>query len=194
MTGAVGEVTWFAGLVAWYIIRYPFERRAKKAEVTKSRFGRREACLLALAFVGLCAVPLGYSLTGFPASLDRPATPGITSLGVATLCAALFVFYRSHLDLGRNWSISLELRREHKLVTTGVYRLVRHPMYSSFFLFALAQFFLIPNWLAGVSGLLGVGMLYGFRFRQEERMMLEYFPAEYRSYMALTKRLIPWII
>jgi protein-S-isoprenylcysteine O-methyltransferase Ste14 len=98
------------------------------------------------------------------------------------------------VDLGRNWSISLEVREQHALVKAGVYRLIRHPMYSSFFLLALAQMLLLSNWLAGASGLLGVGILYAFRVRQEERMMFEYFGNDYLDYMTKTKRLIPWII
>ena len=194
ITSTVCEIVWFAGLVAWYIIRYPFERRAKKVGVTKSLFGWRESGLLSLAFFGLWIVPLIYSLTGFPAALDRPHIPAIAILGVVALCGALLLFYRSHADLGRNWSISLEIRNEHRLVTTGIYRFVRHPMYSSFFLLAVAQLMLLPNWFAGATGLIGVGMLYAFRIRQEERMMTERFGAEYRDYVAHTARLIPWLV
>jgi protein-S-isoprenylcysteine O-methyltransferase Ste14 len=194
ITSTVCEIVWFAGLVAWYIIRYPFERRAKKVGVTKSLFGWRESGLLSLAFLGLWIVPLIYSLTGFPAALDRPLIPTIAILGVVALCGALLLFYRSHADLGRNWSISLEIRNEHRLVTTGIYRFVRHPMYSSFFLLAVAQLMLLPNWFAGATGLIGVGMLYAFRIRQEERMMTERFGAEYRDYVAHTARLIPWLV
>ena len=57
ITSTVCEIVWFAGLVAWYIIRYPFERRAKKVGVTKSLFGWRESGLLSLAFFGLWIVP-----------------------------------------------------------------------------------------------------------------------------------------
>jgi protein-S-isoprenylcysteine O-methyltransferase Ste14 len=194
ITSTVCEIIWFAGLVAWYVIRYPFERRAKKVGVTKSLFGWRESGLLSLAFVGLWIVPAIYALTGFPAALDRPLIPAIAVLGVVTLCGALFLFYRSHADLGRNWSISLQIRNEHRLVTTGIYGLIRHPMYSSFFLLAVAQLMLLPNWFAGATGLIGVGMLYAFRIRQEERMMIERFGAEYRDYMAHTARLIPWLV
>ena len=56
------------------------------------------------------------------------------------------MFRRSHKDLGRNWSISLEIREEHKLVTRGVYSLIRHPMYTAFLLMAVGQAFLISNW------------------------------------------------
>ena len=112
ITSAVCEIVWFAGLVGWYIIRYPFERRANKVGVTKSLFDWRESGLLALAFVGLWMVPFIYALTGFPASFDRPLIPAIAVLGVVFLCGALLLFYRSHVDLGRNWSISLQIRRE----------------------------------------------------------------------------------
>jgi protein-S-isoprenylcysteine O-methyltransferase Ste14 len=191
ITSTVCIITWFAGLVAWYTIRYPFERGAKKAGVRKSLFGWRESGLLALAFAGLWVVPLTYALTGFPSALDHQLIPAIAVLGAVILCGALLLFFRSHTDLGRNWSISLQIRNEHRLVTTGIYRLIRHPMYSSFFLLAIAQLMLLPNWFAGATGLTGIGLLYTFRVRQEERMMVERFGAEYRDYMAHTWRLIP---
>lgn len=194
MTPTICTVIWFVGIVGWYIIRRPFERKAKKVSVSKSLFGQRESGILALAFLGLFVVPAVYALTGYPSSLDRPFIPAIAWFGLATVCAALWLFRRSHVDLGRNWSISLEVREQHALVKAGVYRLIRHPMYSSFFLLAIAQMLLLSNWLAGASGLLGVGILYAFRVRQEERMMFEYFGNDYLDYMTKTKRLIPWII
>ncbi len=194
MTPIVYEVIWFAGIACWYIIRYPFERKANKVSVRKSLFGRRESSILGAAFLGLILVPAVYALTGFPKLLDRPFIPAVAWLGVITLGAGLWLFFRSHADLGRNWSISLEIREQHALVQSGVYRLIRHPMYSSFFITALAQLFLFPNWFAGAAGLVGVGVLYTFRVRQEERMMGENFGSDYVSYTAKTKRLIPWVI
>jgi protein-S-isoprenylcysteine O-methyltransferase Ste14 len=193
ITSTVCEIVWFAGLLGWYIIRYPFERRARRVRVTKSFFDRRESGLLVLAFVGLWMVPLIYALTGFPAPFDRPLIPAIAVLGAVILCAALVLFYRSHADLGRNWSISLQIRQEHRLVITGIYRRIRHPMYASFFLLAIAQLALLPNWFAGTTGLVAIALLYGFRVGPEEQMMAERFGAEYQDYMAHTGRLTPWI-
>jgi protein-S-isoprenylcysteine O-methyltransferase Ste14 len=191
LASTVCEITWFAGLVAWYIIRYPFERAAKKVGVAKSLFGWRESGPL-LAFVGSFVVPAIYALTGFPSSLERQFIPAVAVLGFVILCGALLLFYRSHADLGRNWSISLQIRNQHRLVTTGIYRLIRHPMYSFFFVLAIAQLMLLSNWFAGATGLIGITLLYAFRVRQEERMMVERFGAAYRDYMAHTGRLIPW--
>jgi len=194
MTKTVAAIVWFAGLAGWYIIRYPFERRAKKVGVSTSLFDRRESSLLALALVGLFVIPAIYVLTGFPAVLDRPFVAWLAWLGIVPEIGALWLFRRSHADLGRNWSISLELREQHALVKNGVYRHIRHPMYTSFFLLGIAQFLLLPNWLVGLAGVAGAGILFAFRVAREERMMLESFGDEYRAYMAHTKRIVPWII
>lgn len=194
MTKTVAAIIWFAGLVGWYIIRQPFERRAKKISVSTSFFDRRESGLLAIAIFGLFVIPAAYVLTGFPESLDRPFIPAIAWLGLLPLVGALWLFRRSHVDLGRNWSISLELREQHALVKTGVYRHIRHPMYTSFFLLGVAQLLLVPNWFAGLAGVVGAGVLFVFRFRREEQMMLKQFGNEYRAYMAQSKRLVPWIV
>jgi protein-S-isoprenylcysteine O-methyltransferase Ste14 len=194
MTQTVAAWVWFAGVVGWYIIRYPFERKAKKIGVRTSLFDWRESSILGFALLGLFVIPCLYVFLGFPASLDRPFIPAIAWLGLVPLCAALWLFRRSHKDLGRNWSISLELREQHALVKSGVYRLIRHPMYTSFFLLGVAQMLLLSNWLADASGLLGAGAFYAFRIRREEEMMLESFGDDYRTYMAQTKKIVPWII
>jgi len=194
MTQTIAAVIWFAGLVGWCIIRYPFERRAKKVGVRRSLFDRRESALLGLAVIGLFVIPAVYVLTGFPRAFDRPFIPAIAWLGIVPMIAALWLFRRSHADLGRNWSISLQVRDQHALVKSGVYRLIRHPMYSSFFLLGIAQLLLLANWFAGLAGVIGAGILYAFRVGREEQMMLESFGEEYRSYMAHTRRIIPWII
>jgi protein-S-isoprenylcysteine O-methyltransferase Ste14 len=135
-------------------------------------------------------VVVGASLAGLRAA-ETLREEGFA--GELTMVGRSYGSWRSSPDLGRNWSLSLQIRNEHRLVTTGIYGFVRHPMYSSFFLLAIAQIMLLPNWFAGAAGLVGVGVLYAFRIRQEERMMLERFGADYERYMAHTARLIPWI-
>jgi len=85
------------------------------------------------------------------------------------------------------------LRERHTLVTTGVYAWVRHPMYTGFWLMALAQLLMLPNWVAGPAGLLGFGTLFFGRVGREEAMMLRGFGDEYRAYMGRTARIVPWV-
>ena len=82
-------------------------------------------------------------------------------LGRAVVAAAALVMFRlTHKALGKMWSVSLQLKQDHKLVTTGIYRRLRHPMYTAFWLMALAQALLLPNWIAGTAGLVGFGFLF----------------------------------
>ena len=114
-------------------------------------------------------------------------------MGAALFAASLWLFHRTHKDLGRNWSVTLEVREQHALVTNGVYGRVRHPMYSAFWLWALAQVLLLPNWIAGPAGLVGFGTLFFLRVGREEALMAETFGDEYRRYMARTSRILPGI-
>jgi protein-S-isoprenylcysteine O-methyltransferase Ste14 len=112
-------------------------------------------------------------------------------LGLLVFAFALWMFRKTHAQLGRNWSVTLEVRVDHSLITDGVYAHVRHPMYTAFWLWALAQAILLPNWIAGFAGILGFGTLYLFRVGREEAMLLDTFGDEYRDYMRRTGRVIP---
>jgi protein-S-isoprenylcysteine O-methyltransferase Ste14 len=190
---SVGEVSWLLGIVAWYVIRYPFERRAKRLRVVRDYRSLSEKIALSVAFFGLAIVPAFYIATGIPREADHPVRTWAIVAGIAIFVLGLWVFRRSHKDLGRNWSVTLEIREKHKLVTRGLYRLIRHPMYASFLLIALAQAFLLPNWVAGLSGLVGFAVLFLMRVNVEERMMLDTFGEEYRAYSRKTKRIIPYV-
>jgi protein-S-isoprenylcysteine O-methyltransferase Ste14 len=189
----VGEIIWVLGIAAWYIVRHPFERRAKRVRIVSSKRSRAEMIGLASALIGMAVIPGFYVATGMPEAANYRTSSWVVALGALIFCAALWVFRRTHKELGRNWSISLEIREQHQLVREGPYALVRHPMYTSFLLMALGQAFLLANWVAGLAGLAGFAVLFFLRVENEEHMMLENFGPQYRDYMARTKRLIPYI-
>ena len=189
----VGEGVWVLGIVAWCIIRYPFERRAKRVPVVSKRRTGSEAVGLAAALAGLAIVPGLYVATGIPEAANYTAHLWAVVIGTILFCAAMWVFRRTHKQLGRNWSITLEIRQQHELICAGPYALVRHPMYTSFLLMGLSQVFLLPNWVAGIAGLIGFTVLFFLRVDKEERMMLEVFGPQYQAYMAKTKRIIPYL-
>jgi protein-S-isoprenylcysteine O-methyltransferase Ste14 len=67
-------------------------------------------------------------------------------------------------------------------------------MYSAFWLWAIAQALLLPNWIAGFAGIAGFGILFFGRVAREERMLQQTFGDNYREYMARTGRVFPWIL
>ncbi len=193
MTPALAKAVFVLLAVGWYVIRIPHARRSRRTPVARSARGPREIALMLVSLTGLGILPLIYVATGFPRFADYPFRPIQAWLGVVVAAAALAMFHLTHRALGRNWSLSLEVREGHKLVTDGIYRHVRHPMYTAFWLWAVAQALLLPNWIAGLAGLVGFGTLYVLRVGQEERLMLDTFGDAYRAYMVRTARLIPWL-
>jgi len=107
------------------------------------------------------------------------------------MLVSLWLFWRSHADLGLNWSVTLEVRRGHQLVKHGVYRSIRHPMYASIWMFGTAQALMLPNWLAGFSAVVTFAPLYFLRVPREERMLCECLGEEYQVYLRQTGRIVP---
>lgn len=194
MTAAlVGEIVWVLGVVAWYVIRYPFVRRAKRVRVVTDGRSYSETIGLASALFGLAIMPMIYVTTGIPKWANYATGEWAIALGTLVYVFALWLFRIAHKGLGRNWSVTLQIREQHKLVRTGLYSVVRHPMYTSFLLMGIGQALLLPNWVAGLSGVAGFAVLFFLRVDKEERMMLEAFGPEYRSYMTKTKKILPYL-
>jgi protein-S-isoprenylcysteine O-methyltransferase Ste14 len=193
VTPFIAKLVWWAGIVGWYVIRYPHQRRARKTPIAARRERMRERLLLSISFTGLFIVPAIYVTTGAPRFAVYPFNAMLAWLGTVVFALSLLLFWRTHRDLGRFWSVTLEIRQTHALVTTGVYRHVRHPMYAAFFLWAIAQALLLPNWIAGLAGLVGFGILFAFRVGHEERMMEAAFGEAYRAYAARTRRVVPGV-
>jgi protein-S-isoprenylcysteine O-methyltransferase Ste14 len=187
------NIVFLLGFLVYYGIRYRFAKRLSGTETTLSRFDRQDKCLLSIVAIGSLLLPVLYLFTPLLSFADYRLPAFVPWCGVVVMLAALWLFWRSHTDLGRNWSVSLELRKDHQLIRQGVYRSIRHPMYASIWLFSLAQAMLLENWLAGWSAVVTFAPLYFLRTPREERMMSETFGQEYDDYMARTGRLFPRI-
>jgi protein-S-isoprenylcysteine O-methyltransferase Ste14 len=193
MTPTLAKVAFALLPVVWYVIRFPHARRSRRFPVAYSAHGLQDTVLLLISLTGLGIIPFTYIGTGLPHFADYSFRPLQAWLGTIVVPVALTVFYLTHRALGRNWSISLELRDGHTLIAEGIYRHTRHPMYGGFWLWAIAQALLLPNWFAGCAGLLGFGILFFGRIAREERLMLEKFGDDYRAYVESTYRVFPGI-
>lgn len=189
------KLVYFAGILVEIVVRLPYGRQHRQLPKTDQRISPAERGLLGLLFVGMFLIPLLFSLTSWLRWADYrwpPATKARAgTLGSLFLAAAVWLFWRAHRDLGANWSPSLEITSQHTLVTEGVYRSIRHPMYASQWLWMVAQALLLHNWVAGLAGVVGFVPLYLLRVPREEQMMLEHFGEAYQAYVARTGRIVP---
>ena len=175
------------------VIRTPYQRKIKTNTIVDNRKTPQEDGLLAFVFLGMVVLPLIYIVTPLFNFADYSLPIWANVLGIVIFAIALYLFWRSHHDLGQNWSPTLQVREEHTLITNGIYQTIRHPMYTSIWLWVIAQGLLLPNWIAGLAGVITFGTLYFFRVGNEENMMLDQFGEQYQAYRQRTKRLVPYL-
>ena len=107
-------------------------------------------------------------------------------LGAAIACAARYT-------LGRNWSGTVQLKEDHELIERGLYRYVRHPIYTGFLLLFLGNAIMVGDW----RGLLAVAIIFvafWYKLKLEELWLTQLFGARYTDYANRTKALIPGVL
>ncbi len=188
---SIFEIVYWAALVVEMVIRAPLNKKRKEEKISEQRVSQQEKLILFLLLIGMMILPLIYSATSWLDFANYNLPPWAGYLGALIMLSALFVFWRSHADLGLNWSPSLEIRDKHELITRGIYGVIRHPMYASQWLWVLAQPLLLQNWLVGFINLLVFIPFYLLRVQAEEKMMIDRFGEQYKTYMTKTGRVVP---
>lgn len=187
------ELLWLLGAIAMFAIRAPFSKKNAKNTIINQHRGLMESFMLMSMLLTMSLLPLLYLgiARNVLAFADFSLPDWVVITGVVLTPLSLWLFWRSHADLGRNWSPALEIRKEHELVSTGIYRRLRHPMYAAIWLIALAQPCLLHNWIAGFLVVPAFLLMYIVRIPHEEEMMKNQFGSAYEDYMARTGRIWP---
>ena len=114
------------------------------------------------------------------------------AVGLVLFAAGLGSAVWARVHIGRNWGTPMTQKDEPELVTSGPYRLVRHPIYSGILVaslgtaVALSWFWLIPLALAATYFIYSATV--------EERYLAEEFPSSYPAYKRSTRMLVPFIL
>jgi protein-S-isoprenylcysteine O-methyltransferase Ste14 len=115
--------------------------------------------------------------------------PGLDYLAWALWLAAIALIASSMLTLHRKGQVpeGKGYIATETLVTTGVYALVRHPLYLGWTLMYVATFLFKPNWILAAVGIVGMGCVYRFTV-QAEALLKEKFGEPYDRYMRSVPR------
>ena len=147
--------------------------------------------VLVFMIVASMVAPLAYILTPHLDFANYVIPEGVAWFGALVIVASLLLLWRSHADLGINFALTPGVHGEQSLVRKGVYSRVRHPMYTSLWLWAISMPLLLHNLIAGAIFLVVFGSFYIARVPIEEAHMIERFGEEYEDYMEGTGRLLP---
>ena len=197
-TSSTFHIAFFILLGAMLIVRIYFNLRLKRSGerfMPDEQAIRHEGVGLfasrVILFFTLIAILLLYAIQHpWMKSLDFFLPAWLRWLGfiIGLLSIALMIWIE--LELGRQFSPQLQLRQEHQLITSGPYSRVRHPLYTALDAFGLSLALVSANGffvLFFILSLLGLTL----RVPKEERMMLDQFGDQYRTYMQHTGRYFP---
>lgn len=116
----------------------------------------------------------------------------LVAAGCLLMTAGAVLYIAARLGLGANWSDRIEIREQHRLIEGGVYRWVRHPIFTALLFLFLGVSFIYRN-IAGLAvSLFVVFPAILWRSGKEEKLLLERFP-EYDDYAKRTGKFIPGI-
>jgi protein-S-isoprenylcysteine O-methyltransferase Ste14 len=116
-------------------------------------------------------------------------TPFFQWTGIALLAISLPWLWRAQADMGQSWRIGIDVDHTTTLVSTGLFRFSRNPIFLGMGVTLLGIFFVLPNVLSLLTLVLG-GVLMQIQVRLEEEHLLRLHGEAYRAYIARVRR---WI-
>jgi protein-S-isoprenylcysteine O-methyltransferase Ste14 len=170
--------------------------RSKANRSTREEISRREEGKFLLLVLRVGGLLLWLSIIIY---LINPAWMSWSSialptwlrwLGVGSGVLAVILLFWMFRSLGRNITDTVAIRREHRLVTHGPYRWIRHPLYTFATLFILSFGVVAGNWFIALMSIAAL-ILLALRTPIEEAKLLERFGEEYRAYEKSTGRFLP---
>ena len=154
-----------------------------------------------ISTLGIVLQMIGYALVWMlqrhPPAAGAPLSAAEITLDLLAPVISIFSAWMglsAVRTLGRQWSYAARLVHDHKLVTAGPYRMVRHPIYTAMFGKLLATNFAFGHWIGlPVAGTVFViGTL--IRIRAEERLLREAFGVEFEEYARRVPSFIPFTL
>lgn len=99
----------------------------------------------------------------------------------------------SIIHLGRFFTVNVAIAKDHRVVSDGPYRYVRHPSYTGALTAFLGLGLLVHNWLAALLLMVPITAMFLWRIKIEEQALSAALGADYTEYMTRTKRLVPFV-
>ena len=115
------------------------------------------------------------------------------AVGVVLALAGLLIRVQSIVTLKQYFTYSVAQAENHKLIDTGLYKLIRHPGYLGQLMIFAGISISLSNWLAVLLMMIPISIGYIYRIRVEEGFMIEHMGESYLNYQKRTKRILPLI-
>jgi protein-S-isoprenylcysteine O-methyltransferase Ste14 len=177
---------WMVFFLYWAISALS-SKVAKKSESVLARFQRMVPLVVAYSLIFYQVTRVGWLGKRFVADTSAAAVIGVT---LTTAGVAFAIWARWHL--GANWSAIVSIREQHKLIRTGPYRRVRHPIYTGMLL-AMAGTALVLGELRGLLAFAITLFAFYWKARKEEAWLTREFGESFEAHAKQTGMFLPKI-
>ncbi|MGE7861367.1 methyltransferase family protein [Bacillus mobilis] len=113
--------------------------------------------------------------------------------GVIIALIGVWIRFSSMKILGRFYSRNVGMQGGHQLIQNGLYKYVRHPGYLGSFLTFLGFAISSSSFIAVIINIILFFLVYSYRIKIEERVLITLFGEQYRQYQSKTWRIIPFL-
>ncbi len=134
---------------------------------------------------------IGLNFTTWPTRMDWMPFGTMQQILLVVALAGLGVTWWARIHLGTLWSGTVTRKAHHKVIKTGPYAIVRHPIYSGLSLAIVATVLLRPGWL-GLIGAAAIIASFVIKYRLEEHLLMEELGPEYKTYRKQVAALVPF--
>jgi protein-S-isoprenylcysteine O-methyltransferase Ste14 len=185
---SLAVVSVLLALIRFY---YGWQAAGSGAKILYRRAGKVRTILVwMLGILAASASVLWVIAPGWMAWAAIPLPMVLRWSGITVGAITVLLFFWVHRTLGENWAMPGEIKERQTLMTTGAYRWVRHPMYTTLFVWALAYFLMSANVFIGLAWL-GLGIVAAAMVGDEEAALLETFGEIYQTYLQEVGRFWP---
>jgi protein-S-isoprenylcysteine O-methyltransferase Ste14 len=189
ITFAMALAGWFAGLRRGEAVTL-LPEQGSRAKNLAFQIG------VAVVSLGVCVALVYLLWVPVPVKVASRTDMFLRVLGLGLFVLGVVVVVWARRTLGRMWGLSttreVKLLPDHQLVKSGPYKLIRHPMYSGWWLALIGTVLTYRTWILVVLLAFSL-MVFARRARLEERVLSQRFGAAWEAYAASTKSLIPFI-
>jgi protein-S-isoprenylcysteine O-methyltransferase Ste14 len=175
---------WIVFVVYWAVGALK-TRRTERTESFASRYGI--LFLEIVGFVLLFSDDAGIGVLGYR---FLPRTDALRITGVALTWAGIALALWARWHLGQYWSARITIKEDHKLIRSGPYSWLRHPIYSGLDLAAIGSALAFDRWRC-VGGVFLISMGYWLKARREEAKLRAQFGAAFQEHCRHTGFLLP---
>lgn len=166
----------------------------RAADQAKPRTVKRTGKALIIRYLLLGLVLLTYAQLLGLKIVPFTTNSALQVLGFALLILGLYTSIRGRIDLGTNWAhgADYQIKDRHELITTGIYKLIRHPIYSGILVTAFGAQIIAASWLVLIPLAIGPWFIYA-QAKREEQLLTKSFGSAYMNYCKSSKRFIPHV-